>query len=117
VDLAYIRLNENELDQIKQRLGAALDLFRGRPSTASDIDTLELTKALSCPDLAEAQEFQDFTDGYETASVDFVFPYDGLGDVKVRVSLVNGSVWFRSAVTEAVIDHVFEIVRRVKGLQ
>ena len=116
VNFRYITIDEDELEQIKSRLGAALDTFRGRTNTGSDIDTLRLTKSLTCDDLAAVPTFQDFTDGYEPASVDFVFTHEAAGNVRVRISTVNGSVWFQTPVTEDVVDHVYDIVRAVKGI-
>lgn len=109
-------VNESELDSIKSELGAVLDYYRGRSSTASDIDTLHLSKSLACADLSSAAQFQTFVNGYEPASVDFEFAYGDFGDVRVRVSTVNGSVWFQTPVTEEIIDHVYDVVRKVKGI-
>lgn len=114
--LAFITINEIELDAIQQRLGAVLDTYRGRSSAQSDIDTLQLAKSPECPDLSASAEFQELSDGYEPASVDFVFAHPQAGNVRLRVSTVNGSIWFRTAVTEDIIDYVFDVVRQVKGL-
>lgn len=110
-------ISQTELDDIKSRLGAVLDYYRGRSSTGSDVDTLHLSKSLACADLSAAPAFQTFVNGYEPASVDFEFAYPGFGDFRVRISTVNGSVWFQTPVPEEVIDHVWDVIRDVKSMK
>jgi hypothetical protein len=116
VEYAYVTFNEADLDQIQSRLGAALDIYRGRSATESVVDTMQLTRSPGCVDLAAEEVFRDYVRDYEMASADFVFSYPGFGDVRVRVSTIHGSVWIRTSVTEDVIDHVFDVIRQVKGL-
>jgi hypothetical protein len=116
VAFAYVTIDDVELEDFKNRLGAVLDTYRGRTSTGSDIDTLQLTRSLDCEDLAGVPDFQTYTSGYEPASVDFVFNYPTVGDVRVRISTVNGSVWFKKGVPEEIIDHVYQVMREVKGI-
>lgn len=116
--LAYslITISNTELDAIKRELNATLDTFRGRSTAGSEIDTLQLSRGAGIRDLALASNYGAYTQGYDPASVDFEFSYPGLGDVHLRISTINGSVWFVTPVTEEVIDHVFGVIRRVKGL-
>jgi hypothetical protein len=117
MNVSRVTLSQTDVDKLQAKLDAALDIYRGRSSTESVIDTLELSKSAACVDLASEDVFKEYIKDYETASVDFVFSYPGFGDVRVRVSTVNGSIWIRTAVREEIVDHVFEAVRSVKGLK
>lgn len=117
MDLTYFTFNENDVDAIKAALGAGLDTYRGRSSTASVIDTLQLTRSATCADLAVEDLFQEYVEGYDVASADLVFHHDQVGDVRVQISIVNGSIWIRTAVPEEVIDFVFHVVQEVKAQQ
>lgn len=115
MNLRQLEISQDELDDLKTELGAVLDIYRGKDSSGSDIDTLELTKALACADLASADDFDELVRNYDASSVDFLFDYPGIGDVRIRVSTLNGSIWFRTAVPEDVIDYVFAALRSIQG--
>jgi hypothetical protein len=114
--LTFVAISEANLDAIKAALDANLDTFRGKSTTGSDIDTLELSKGDGIEDLTEAAAFETLTKGYDPASVLLVFEHATAGEVHIRVSTINGSVWFMTPVDEAVMDDVFEVIRSVKGL-
>ena len=114
--LSLLGISNDELDDLKDELAAVLDIYRGKDSSGSEIDTLELTKAQTCVDLSLAADFDEYVENYEPASVDFLFDYDGVGQVRIRVSTFNGSIWFRTSVPEEVIDYVYAALRKVKGL-
>lgn len=113
--LRYLTITEDELEQLRAQLDAVLDIYRGKDASGGFIDTVQYTRAQTCPDLAAEADFEDYIENYEQTSSDLVFDYDGFGSVRVRVSLINGSVWIRNAVPEEIIDHVFRAVLRVKG--
>jgi hypothetical protein len=113
---SYITINQVELAQIKQALGAELDTYTGRSSQQSDIDTLRLTRRLDAGDLEAVPAFGGYISGYEPASVDYVFSDPTLGDVRIRISTVKGTIWFQTPVPERIVDHVHDVVRQVKGL-
>lgn len=112
--LSLVEITKDELEELKTELGAVLDIYRGKDTSGSEIDTLELSKAPSCGDLADAADFDDYVDNYEPSSVDFLFDYDGFGEVRIRVSTYNGSIWFRTAVPEEIIDHVYDALKKIK---
>jgi hypothetical protein len=126
VPLRLIRIDENELDQIKTGLGAIVDIYLGKAGAGSEVDTLRIKRGDAIPDLEDAAKYATYTEGYEPASKDLVFKYppedvplpEGTrrSDVKIRISTINGSVWFKSAATEEVIDYVWSVVRKVKKL-
>lgn len=112
----YVTIDENELTQIKQALGAELDTYTGRSSSQSDIDTVRLTRSLAAGDLELVPAFQNYIVGYEPANVDYVFSDPTVGDVRIRISTVKGTIWFQTPVPESVVDAVYDVVRAVKGL-
>ena len=116
MEIAHLTLSELDVDALKADLDARLDTYLGRSAKASDIDTLRLSKSLSCTDLSDAQAFKDLAQDFETASADLKFSYPSHGDVHIRVSTVSGSVWVMGMVPEDVIDYVFAAVGRVKKL-
>lgn len=116
VTIHFVTIDEDELDAIKALLDAKLDTFRGKSNTGSDIDTLEIGKGDGIEDLTEAAAFEQLTEGYDPASVLYKFSHATAGMVHMRISTINGSVWFVTPVTEEVMDDVFEAVRAVKGL-
>jgi hypothetical protein len=117
MELSIVAISEDELDEIKDALDARLDIFRGKNTAGGDVDTLEMTRQeANCDDLADSAEFQSAANDYDPASVDFLFDYDSdHTDIRVRISTLNGSIWFRSTVPEEVIEHVYGIVRGIKG--
>lgn len=117
MNIERIEFTEHEVDALKVALNAWLDTYRGRSATdASDIDTLQLSKGVNCNDLADVQLYQEFTEDFEMASADLKFEHEGFGEVHVRVSRVNGSIWVVGNAPENVLDRVFAAVKTVKGL-
>ena len=124
--LRILRIDEHELDQIKTGLGAIVDIYLGKAGAGSEVDTLRIKRGDAINDLEDAAKYGTYTEGYEPASKDLVFKYPPEGsplsegthrfDVKIRISTINGSVWFKSAATEDVIDYVWSVVRKVKKL-
>ena len=109
-------ISETELDALRRELGATLHRYRGKGEDGQDIDTVEITKAESCDDLSVSEEATNKTGGTIPYRVDLVFDHPECGEVKLRVSTRQGSVWFMKAVPESVIDYVFEVFCRVKGI-
>jgi hypothetical protein len=116
VEQTLVGISIDELDEFKTALGAKLHRYRGKDAEGSPIDIQDLYKAPDCDDLDGEEIFHEQVKGCVPMRVLWVFDYQGDGQVTLQVSLQNGSVWFRSAVPEDVIDHVFEKLRAVKGL-
>ena len=115
-ELTLLAITEDELAALKEELGAKLHRYRGKDAKGSPIDIQDLYKADDCDDLDAEAVFKDQVKDCQAVQVLWAFDYDGAREVKLQVSTRNGSVWFRSAVPEEVIDHVFQRLRAVKGL-
>jgi acyl-CoA synthetase (AMP-forming)/AMP-acid ligase II len=78
--LSLLGISNDELDALKNELGAVLDIYRGKVSSGSEIDALELTKAQTCIDLSLAADFDDYVEneryGEEIAA--FVIAREGV---------------------------------------
>jgi hypothetical protein len=109
-------ISEAEVDQLRQELGAVVDRIRGQAEDGKDCGTVEVTAGPSCEDLSVSSEADEKIAGTAKARLDLVFEHPEFGKTRVRVSTRNGSIWFVKAVPEAVIDHVFEVFCRVKGI-
>jgi hypothetical protein len=114
MDINYLTISPDELDQLKDRLGAKLDIYRGKSTRGSAIDAVEYSKAVDCDDLSDETEFVDASADYAVASVDFLFDHPARSGVRLRVSTQQGAMWFRSAVTEDVIAYVFSTLMDIK---
>lgn len=110
----FLGIAKDELARFKTELGSKLHRYRGKDAKGSPIDIQDLYKAPDCDDLDAEKVFRDQIHDCVPVSVLWVFDYGGQ-PVTLQVSSLNGSVWFRSAVPEEVIDHVFEKLRSVKG--
>lgn len=107
---------EADLEKLREDLGARVDRIRGKGEEGKDCDTIEITRGPACEDLSGSEEAVERIKGTSPARVDLLFDYPDFGEVRLRVSTRNGSIWFVNAVPEAVIDHVFEAFCRVKGI-
>lgn len=113
-DLAYVPISQEDFNDLKDSLGAVLDVYRGKDTSGSIYDTLELSKSDTCPDLADEDRFLEDIESLRPVSADLIFQHDG-SRIRVRVS-ANGSIWFRTAVSEDVIDTVYAILRKIGAL-
>ena len=111
-----LEITEPELDKLRTELGAITDRFRGKGEEGGELDTLEFTRSGACKDLALSPAAEKISGGFSSARVDLLFDHPEFGQVRVRVSTLQGSIYFVRAVPEAVIDYVFDALRRVKGL-
>lgn len=109
-------ITETEVEQLQRELGAVVDRIRGQAEDGKDCGTVEVTAGPSCNDLSASAEADEKIAGTAKALQDLVFEHPEFGPIRVRVSTRNGSIWFVKAVPEAVIDHVFEVFCRVKGI-
>jgi hypothetical protein len=116
IGLRLLAISEDELEALRKELHAKLDIYRGRNIVPDAIvDTVQYTRSPTCDDLAEEAEFAEYIADYESASVDLLFDDPAIGEVRARVSTLNGSIWFRNAVPAHVIDEVLNALLRVKG--
>jgi hypothetical protein len=109
-------LTEAEVEELKEDLGAVVDRIRGKTTEGQELDTIEVTAGPNCKDLSSSPEADERIAGTEKARLHLVFNHPEFGDVRLQVSTRHGSIYFVKAVPEAVIDHVFEAVCRVKGI-
>lgn len=109
-------ISDAELDRLRGELGAAMHQYRGKGEDGGDIDTVEITKAHSCRDLSASEEASARVKGSIPYRVLLVFDHPDCPEVKLRLSTRQGSMQFMKAVPESVIDRVFEIFSRVKGI-
>jgi hypothetical protein len=111
--IGYRLISIEDFNKLRKKLGAALDVYKGKDVEGSIYDTREWSKAKTCPDLATEARFQTDTKELEAVSQDILFvEEDPEHPVRLRVS-ANGSVWFRTVVSEAVIDRVYSALRSV----
>lgn len=109
-------ISEAEVEKLREELGAKVDRIRTQGEDGKDCGTVEVTRGPTCDDLSESQEAEEKLDGGSKARLDLVFDHPEFGETRLRISTRNGSIWFVKAVPEAVIDHVFDVFVRVKGL-
>lgn len=109
-------ISESEVDDIRRELGAVVDRIRGQSEDGKDCGIVDVTAGPSCEDLSVSPEANEKIAGAAKARLDLLFEHPEFGKVRARVSTRNGSIWFVKAVPEAVIDHVFEVFCRVKGI-
>lgn len=112
-----VTISYEEFLELRDELGAILDVYRGRDATGTSVfGTRAFTRQEAVSDdLLDEQEFDDETDGLEPVSLELLFDYPGYGEVRVYVSIHNGSIYIRNSVPDAVIEHVYRAVARVKG--
>jgi hypothetical protein len=113
-ELALVPINSAHLAKLKASLNAKLHRYRGKHAKGSAIDMHDMSKAEDCDDLDTEQEFSNFAKDTMPMQVDWVFSYNGTTDVRVQVSARYGSIWFRTPVSEEIIEHVFEKLRAVQ---
>jgi hypothetical protein len=99
---------------LKAELGATLVKFRGKAPEGGSIDTHEVTKSIDWDDLEGAEDFVAATEGLEPVHGDLVFEHADR-QVRINVSVINGSVFFRTSVPEETIAFVRDSLRRVKS--
>jgi len=111
--IAYRLISIEDFNKLRKKLGAVLDIYKGKDAEGSIYDTREWSKARTCTDLAAEARFQTDTKELEAVSQDILFVDDDPDHpVRLRVS-ANGSVWFRTVVSEAVIDRAYSALRSV----
>jgi hypothetical protein len=111
-----LEISESEAESLKRELGAVIDRIRGQAEDGKDCGIVDVTAGPGCEDLSTSEEASEKIAGAAKARLDLVFEHPEFGGIRARVSTRNGSIWFVKAVPEAVIDHVFEVFCRVKGI-
>jgi len=111
VALAVI-LSESDVKRFKKKMNAVL--AKGTVNEASGtkgIGTMTLGKSDFCDDLAEDEDYQATTAGYDHVASDLLFECDGVEDpVRVQISTLKGSVFIRNAVPEKVVNDVYDAI-------
>jgi hypothetical protein len=111
-----VAITWGDFTALHDELNARLDVYRGKTTTGTTVfDTREYTKADGIADLLIEDEFLRETNDLEPLSVDLLFDADGFGEVRVHVSVLNGSIFIRTAVPEWVVQHVYDVLDRIKG--
>lgn len=111
-----LTISETEVDKLQAELGATVNRITAQGAEGKDCGTVEVTAGPTCEDLSSSEEAKEKIAGGIKARQDLVFEHPDFGPVRIRVSTRNGSIWFVKAVPEAVIDHVFDALARVKGI-
>ena len=111
-----VAITHGDLQALHDNLKARLDVFRGKTTTGTTIfDTHEYTKADTVADLYGEQEFNRETANLEPISMDLLFDADNFGEVRIHVSVINGSIFIRTAVPERVIEYVRTVLEHIKA--
>lgn len=112
-----VTISYKEFLALRDELSAILDVYRGRDATGTSVfGTRAFTRQEAVSeDLLDEQEFKDEIDDLEPVSLELLFDYAGYGEVRVYVSIQNGSVYIRNSVPDEVIEHVYRAVARIKG--
>lgn len=109
-------ISEPEAESLRQELGAVVDRIRSQAEDGKDCEIIDLTAGPGCEDLSESKEAEEKIAGGAKSRLDLIFEHPEFGKIRARVSTRNGSIWFVKAVPESVVDHVFEVFCRVKGI-
>lgn len=110
-----VGISAGDFDELKRRLGAKLASFRGKTPHGGSMDTVEVTKRPDWDDLEGAEDFEAVRGGQEQVHGELLFDHEKRSDVRIRVSVLQGSIFFRTPVPEETIDHVRTALREAKG--
>lgn len=101
---------------LHRELDARLDVYLGRTTTGTTIfETHRFTKADGIADMLTEDEFDRATADLETVSLDLLFDMDDVGEIRVHVSVLKGSIFIRTAVPERVVRYVYDVLDRIKS--
>lgn len=115
MEVVEVAVTDRDYRALHDRLGAYLDDYKGKTATGtSAFDTAQYSKAEDVKDLLVEKEFVDATEGLEPMQTNLVFNHDGIEDIRIYVSLLSHSIFVRTAVPEAVLQHIYEAVEQVK---
>lgn len=110
-----VALTERDSRELHDQLDAVLDDFKGKTATGtSAFDTAQYSKAEDIKDLVEEEEFREATRNLEPITENLLFSLDGLGEIRIYVSLQSHSIFVRTAASEEVLQHIYDAVERVK---
>lgn len=116
-DFGPVTLTDDEMRQLIELLDARLRRAKHKYSHG-DLDTAEVCAAPSLPDMRMSEKYQTEFALEPTRKKEFAFDFR-IGDIAETVVLavnpVTGSIWFRTAASEAEIAHVFSQIRQIKG--
>lgn len=111
-----VAITHGDWQALHDDLNARLDVYRGKTTTGTTIfDTHEYTKADIVDDLYGENEFNQETANLEPISMDLLFDVNGFGEVRIHVSVINGSIFIRTAVPEHVIEYVRSVLEQIKA--
>jgi hypothetical protein len=111
-----VAISQADYLRLRDELRARLDVYTGTDAIGtSAIGTVRFSKADAVDDLLEEEEFVRATAGRELLSGDLLFDDPSVGEVRALVSRLNGSVFVRTAVPEAVVGRVYAALKSVKS--
>ncbi|HEX4188575.1 MAG TPA: hypothetical protein VHY83_11810 [Solirubrobacteraceae bacterium] len=111
-----VAITQEDFHALHDQLKGRLDVYRGKTTTGVTVfDTHEFTKADSVDDLLPEPEFERQTRDLEPVSFDLLFDAAGFGDVRIHVSVRNGSIFVRTAVPDRVLRYIYEVLERIKS--
>jgi hypothetical protein len=108
-----VTITEGDFTALGEELEAGTAAFRGKNTSGGAVDTIEVKVAPGFRTLLGDKTFEDKTTGTEQQQGDMVFDSNGT-EYKIRVSRIQGSIYYVKPAPEAVLDHVREALRRVK---
>lgn len=110
-----VAITPRDYRDLHDDLNARLDTYRGKTTTGTTVfDTREYTKIEAVEDLLEEQEFTTATSDLEPVSMDLLFDAEGFEDVRIHVSVFNGSIFVRTAVPERIIRYLRNVLEQLK---
>lgn len=110
-----VGITPHDFDALKQGLEAKLATFRGKPPAGGSMDTIEITKRPDWEDLEGAEDFEAVRGGHEQMYGELLFDHEERREVRIRVSVLQGSIFFRTPVPEGTLNYVREALREAKG--
>lgn len=111
-----VAITRSDWHELHHRLDAKLDKYLGKKTGGVSIfDTVEYTKADHADDMLGESEFEEETAGLESVSLDLLFTPADFGEVRLHVSVRNGTIFIRTAVPEKVIEQVRAVLAQIKA--
>ena len=108
----------DEINEIEQRLATSRRSAKHK-KLGGDIDTVSVIASPKIEDLKASKEYNRMLgkDDIKDARCNFSYKQKDGRLIKVSMGISNkGSIWFMSDIPEEVIEHVFSVVKLVKGL-
>jgi hypothetical protein len=114
LDVYPVSITDDEFHALKAQLNAGMTRYRGKDTSGTAVDVIDVRIAPSFDDLSGEQAFEDRVAGLEQQSGDLEFKVDAGTAYRIRVSRILGSIYFVTAAPDDVITHVRDALRTVK---